>query len=121
MVGHTHHDFLPAWRGRRFRTRRARLKDLSAVADFSEARGLFDLNGHYVRKVNISYLDEHLDGIHDWNEFIQAITGVDCLYIVDDRRTENKTMREFGEELTQRYLAKLAEDGIPAELVAIWP
>ena len=92
--------------------------DLLAIRDFKETHGLFDLDGECTRKVNLSHLDEHLDGIRDWNDFIRTLSGVSRLYIVDDREPINPIMREFGEELTQRYLAKLSEDGIQATLVS---
>lgn len=118
MVGHTHHDFLPCLRGGDGYAQTVRRVDLSAIGDFSEANGLFDLDGECARKVNISHLDEHLDGIREWTDFIRTLSGVSSLYLVDDRETVNPIMREFGDELTQRYLAKLSEDGIRATLAS---
>ena len=118
MVGHTHQDFLPGLRGKGEYRQKAHHVDLSTIRDFKETHGLFDLDGACTRKVNLSHLDEHLDGIRDWNDFIRTLSGVSRLYIVDDRETINPIMREFGEELTQRYLTKLSEDGIRATLVS---
>ncbi len=117
MVGHTHHDFLPRDGIDDFAAHEASRIWLSDIRDFKEAEGLFDLAGGYMRKVNLSYLDEHLDDIHDWNDFIRPLTGIDCLYVVNDRTTVNPIMREYGEELTRRYLSKLKEDGIHAVII----
>ena len=117
MVGHTHHDFLPPADVPDFATREASCVQLSKVKDFRDAESLFDLAGDYTRKVNLSYLDEHLDDIHDWNDFVRPLSSLDCLYIVNDRTTINPIMREYGEELTRRYLSRLKEDGIPTILV----
>ena len=117
MVGHTHHDFLPPADVPDFATREASCVQLSKVKDFRDAESLFDLAGDYTRKVNLSYLDEHLDDIHDWNDFVRPLSGLGCLYIVNDRMTINPIMREYGEELTRRYLSRLKEDGIHAVIV----
>jgi hypothetical protein len=117
MVGHTHHDFLPHAGINDFATHEASRVCLSKIKDFREAECLFDLSDGYKRKVNLSYLDEHLDDVRDWNEFIRPLSGIDCLYIVNDRTTINPIMREYGKELTRRYLSRLKEDGIHAEIV----
>ena len=117
MVGHTHQDFLPAPDGRTVQLDMYDKINLSEIKNFTQEIDLFDLPGKCFRKVNLSYLDEHIDNLADWNLFIKPLTGVDCLYLVNDRHTCNPIMRDFGNSQNLRYLSKLRRDNIPAVIV----
>ena len=90
--------------------------DLSEIKDFSVERDLFDMPGNYFRKVSISYLDEHIDDLADWNHF-SLLMGVDYLYLINDRNISNPTMREFGNNRNQRYLSMLRLANINGKIV----
>lgn len=117
MVGHTHQDFLP----RSVATSSAFISDINidlpAIKDFREAPGLFDFPQGYYRKVNLSYLDEKIDTLQDWQRFTKSLRGIDRLYLVNDRHVCNPIMSAYAEEQNCRYLSKLEEDGIPAIIV----
>ena len=117
MVGHTHQDFLPAPDGRTVQLDMYDKINLSEIKNFTQEIDLFDLPGKCFRKVNVSYLDEYIDDLSDWNHFIKPLIGVDCLYLVDDRPVRNPIMREFGKTRNLQYLSKLQHDNIPALIV----
>ncbi len=117
MVRHTHHDYLDDATDGHFVAVCHGGTDLTAVKDFSNERELFDVKGCYFRKVNISYLDEHLDDITDWRAFTAKLVDVDCLYIINDRKTINQIMHEYGEELNHKYLSRLNRDGIRCVII----
>lgn len=116
MVGHTHHDYLNETTGDENAIRTYTL-DLAQIKDFTEERELFDTSGNYFRKVNLSYLDEHLDDINDWHAFISRLVDIDCLYIINDRLVSNQIMRDYGEELNLKYIARLKQDGIKSVII----
>ena len=118
MVGHTHQDYLPrsATYGS---TSQGNIQiDLSCIKNFTEPYELFDCPGRYFRKVSVSYLDEVLDDLGDWHRFTCALTGIDMLYIIDDRTIINPIMSAYANELNSRYIAMLQSDGIPASIVS---
>ena len=117
MVGHTHQDFLGATDILPGLPDKYGATDLSDIKEFDEEFELFDIPGKRFRKVSISYLDEHLDGIDDWNRFIRPLIGIDCLFLVNDRDVSNPIMREFANNRNQRYLSQLNHDKIPALIV----
>ena len=117
MVGHTHQDFLSALDNPTVATNKYGQINLSEIKDFNNELDLFDIPGKCFRKVNVSYLDEYIDDLSDWNHFIKPLFGVDCLYLVDDRPVRNPIMREFGKTRNLQYLSKLQHDNIPALIV----
>lgn len=119
MVGHTHQDYLLEVNVDTAFTDVYERVDVSQIKEFSEGMGLFDTPGGYFRKVGLSYLDEHLDSLCDWNRFVRLIKGVDCLFLIDDRVYRNPIMRCYGRKLNQRYVSKLREDNIPAKVVDV--
>ena len=114
MVGHTHQDFLlnetPA---SGVDTTHVAI-DLSEFKDFTHTRDLFDFYGHYERKVSLSFLDEFIDDESDWKKFVKPLTGIDRLYLVNDRLITNRIMKAYAEVLNRKYVARLKQDGIPA-------
>lgn len=117
MVGHTHQDFLSALDSPTVATNKYGQVNLLEIKDFTNELDLFDIPGKCFRKVNVSYLDEYIDDLSDWNHFIKPLIGVDCLYLVDDRPVRNPIMREFGKNRNLQYLSKLQRDNIPALIV----
>jgi len=117
MVGHTHQDFLPrSIFGESLPEIDAQI-DLSDMKDFREPHELFDFPKCYFRKVNASFMDEHIDDIGDWKQFINSIVGIDRLYIINDRNVSNPIMSAYANELNRRYLSQLSADGIHAIVV----
>jgi len=117
MVGHTHQDFLPEADTDVETPDAFNHVDVSKVRHFIMERELFDTAGNYFRKVPLSYLDEHIDDIADWKRFVGPLSGLNCLFLIDDRTIRNPIMREYGRTQNQRYLLKLKQDNIPAKIV----
>lgn len=117
MVGHTHQDFLPRPTPEKSPPEIDEKVDLSNIKDFREPHELFDFPKGYFRKVNISFIDEHIDDIGDWKQFINSIVGIDRLYIINDRKISNPIMSAYANELNHRYLSQLRTDGIQATIV----
>lgn len=114
MVGHTHQDFLLTETAVGGVDVTPVAVDLSAFEDFTHARDLFDFPSRYVRKASLSFLDEFIDDESEWMKFVASLTGIDCLYLVNDRRVTNRIMEAFAENLNRKYVARLKQDGIPA-------
>ena len=117
MVGHTHQDFLQRVDVNAPVPEAVEHLDLSDLKDFREPLELFDYPTGYRRKINISYMDEHLDDIDDWKQFVDPLRGINRLYIVNDRSVSNPIMSAYAEELNHRYLSQLSTDGIHAIIV----
>ena len=62
-------------------------------------------------------MDEHIDDIGDWRQFINSIAGIDLLYIINDRSISNPIMSAYADEQNRRYLTQLDADGINAIIV----
>ena len=118
MVGHTHQDFLSPEPVDFVDKYESYQTVPSQIKDIREVRELFDTPGHYFRKVNLSYLDEHIDNPSDWNRLVKPLQGIDCLFIMNDRIVTNAIMQAFAANRDRRYLAKFRQDGIPARIVA---
>lgn len=117
MVGHTHQDFLPWPTSGESTPEIGAQIDLSNIKDFREPHELFDFPKRYFRKVNASFMDEHIDDIGDWKRLINSIDGIDRLYIIDDRNVSNPIMSAYANEMNRRYLSQLSADGIHAIIV----
>lgn len=116
MVGHTHQDYLSDVNVDAAFTSAYEYVNVSEIREFCEAPDLFDVPGKCFRKVRLSYLDERLDSLCDWNRFVQLVKGVDCLFLIDDRIYLNPIMRDYGHELNRRYVSKLQQDNVPAKI-----
>lgn len=117
MVGHTHQDFLQAFDSTTTPIYEQSPVDLSEIKEFDNELNLFDISGKQFRKVPLSFLDERIDSLFDWNQFIAPLKGLDCLFLINDRCVENPVMRKFAARLNERYLAKLHHDNINARIV----
>ncbi|MCR4664891.1 MAG: hypothetical protein K5660_05950 [Paludibacteraceae bacterium] len=114
MVGHTHQDFLTGDLTDGTEDITPHAIDLSQIKDISYERELFDFSSRYVRKVRLSYLDEHIDDLKDWKNFVRPLAGLDCLYLVNDRTVSNPIMRDYADAMNLRYVAMLRKYGILA-------
>lgn len=114
MVGHTHQDFLIYEDSVVHTDITPRAVDLSLIKDYSFKYELFDLPDCYVRKASLSFMDEFIDNENDWRNFVKPLTGINCLYLVDDRQITNGIMEIYARQLNQKYIAQLEKDGIPA-------
>ena len=114
MVGHTHQDFLTSDLTDGTEDISLHAVDLSQIKDISCERELFDVPSRYVRKTQLSHLDEHLDRLSDWEDFVRPLTGLDCLYLVNDRSISNPIMCEYANSLDRRYIAMFKKYGILA-------
>lgn len=119
MVGHTHQDFLPRPTSGESPAEIGSQIDLSNIKDFREPHELFDFPKGYFRKVNASFMDEHMDDLEDWKQFVNSIVGIDRLYIINDRNVSNPIMSAYANELNLRYLSQLRADGIHAIIVPV--
>lgn len=116
MVGHTHQDFLSNEPIDDVDDVTVHAVDLSRIKDAAHERELFDTSSNYIRKVQLSFLDEHIDDMSDWEKFVRPLAGLNCLYLVDDRTILNPIMRDFADCVNRRYVAMLKKCGIPAML-----
>ena len=91
---------------------------IADVGPVDRTKELFDLNGHYVRKVSLSWLDRSIDNMSDWQSLVKRLNEVDKLLIVDDRiSVENPILNEYDRYTKQRYLDDRAVAGIAPERV----
>lgn len=114
MVGHLHQDFLPEPLAVEIVpvSLPPDFPKLSELRLFNEPRGIFDTCGRCFRKVGLSWLDENLDDICDWDRFAETIADIDCLILVDDRICINPIMQDYARERTARYAAMFNRCGI---------
>ena len=122
MVKHTHQDCLRQLGssdvGKTIACRPVAAQHLSDVGPVDRTKELFDLNGHYVRKVSLSWFDRSIDNMSDWQSLVKRLNEVDKLLIVDDRiPVENPILNEYDRYTKQRYLDSFGQEGIDAELV----
>ena len=114
MVGHTHQDFLTDDLLAGTEDASPHAVALARIKDISQERELFDFSSSYVRKVELSYLDEHIDNLSDWKDFVRPLAGLDCLYLVDDRTVLNPIMRDYASTINRKYVAMFRKCGIHA-------
>ena len=119
MVRHLHQGFLPEKAesiGKEFDTP-VSSASLELVRPCFEA--LVDTSASYIRKVSLSYLDEHIGTQSEWRCFCDSLRGVTCLYLIDDRVTINPVMDESAKYKTRQYIRQLAIDGIPSKVASL--
>ena len=121
MVRHTHQDFLHRLSSDSESLDNKHLPvcfhDLESVKKHCEPPCLFDTPENFFRKVSVSYLDEHIYDKKEWDSFVKPLTGIDCLYLIDDRDVSNPIMKRYALLKNQQYLRQLQEDGIYGKLV----
>ncbi len=117
MVGHTHQDFLSEEKTDIALPLKHGEIDLSNIKDFTNEIDLFDVPGKYFRKISISFIDEYIDNLSDWDQWFHHLIGIDCLYLINDRPISNPIMHNYGQELNKKYLSKLHKYGIPATII----
>lgn len=117
MVGHTHQDFLSDENTDIALPLKHGTIDLFNIKDFTDEINLFDIPGKCFRKISISFIDEYIDNLSDWNRCFRHLIGIDRLYLINDRPISNPIMRNYGQLLNKKYLSKLLKDGIPATII----
>lgn len=117
MVGHTHQDFLSDEISDVALSLKHGGIDLLNIKDFTNEIDLFDVPGKYFRKISISFIDEYIDNLSDWDRWFHNLIGIDCLYLINDRPISNPIMHNYGQVLNKRYLSKLHKYGIPATII----
>jgi len=122
MVRHTHQDCLRqlgvVGKNRTIAPRPIAVGKLFKVGPIDRPKELFDLQGHYDRKVSLSRLDRSIDDLSDWQSLVSLVKDVDKLLIEDDRLlAENPILKEYDRYTKQRYLTAFEDAGIEVELV----
>lgn len=116
MVRHTHQDFLQDVMGTYIPDSPDQELELALIKDASQEKDLFDYGGFY-RKMPLSYLDEHIDDLQDWDLMVSSLRGIDCLYLIDDRGVINPIMADYARVVNKQYVLRFASDGIRAVIV----
>lgn len=121
MVAHVHQDFLPDPDAVQCTgaSPPPDLPEISKLRWFHEPPDLFDPPGRCFRRATLSWFDENLDAIDDWNRFCESMANIDCLVLLDDRICINPNMKAFAKERTAKYAAMLGKCGIPFLVVGL--
>lgn len=120
MVKRTHQDFLPDLSPEENADAPVIVScddDVSTVRTHLLPKDLFDTDGAYKRKVNISYLDAKISTRRDWDGLCKSVRHVDCLYLIDDRIVVNPITEDFARMKTLQYVRRFSEDNIPVKIV----
>lgn len=88
------------------------------VPDCGLEYNIFDFNG-YFRKIALSTLDSRIDTEKDFNNFLNKIKDIDCLYIADDRpESENPIYQAFSLSHKQKLVRIFLDKNIKVKMIA---
>lgn len=84
--------------------------DIDKVMDFTVGYCLFDVDNLIIRKIDVNYLDEHVDTEDDWKLITTAIQSVDVIILCNcDIIYENPIVHRYREATVKSYLTRLLE------------
>lgn len=88
------------------------------IQDFRQERNLFD-NEHFYRKVNLSYLDEKIDSLNDFEKFVNLCKNFDILFLEDDRpKNNNLVYKNFENFILKGYIYFFEKYGIKVKILS---
>ena len=96
-----------------FETLRLDQDCVSEIQDYRTPLNLFDIGRQYVRKINVSELDEKIENISDFQKFVSSIVRVDELWLIDERRkTTNPIILDHNVMTFQAYVGYFHAFGV---------
>ena len=98
---------------------RLKPEKLDSIKEWDVQYNIFDCDVPYERKLNLSYLDEHIDTEEDWQNFLIKAKELDKLYIIDDRPSvESQILQDYQEATKKAYIYRMNIDDVKFVLCA---
>ena len=87
--------------------------NVSQIQYIGTSYNLLDINVSFVRKIEISNIDDIIDEQEDWDEFLSHCKDLDCLVIVIKKYDiDNPVLSAYREATLKAYIFRLQVAGI---------
>lgn len=87
--------------------------NVSQIQYLGTSYNLLDINVSFVRKIEISNIDDIIDEQEDWDEFLSHCKDLDCLVIVIKKYDiDNPVLSAYREATLKAYIFRLQVAGI---------